>query len=167
VSRTKNTCFLLSYSDLSDLILFLCCYRLSVDISADGSTLAIKSKLSVLALQWNGTHYTQYLNSIPSYEGTTISLSRDGNAMAVGNPYSGNNVGVTTVYKARLPGCRDNKKLLRISFTTDDFPAENRWTLQIGNETIESQPFNGLQQFMTFVKEICVPADVCIKFGCL
>jgi hypothetical protein len=100
VSRVKNICFLLSYSDLSDLILILCHCRLSVDISANGSTLAIGCKLSVLALKWNGTHYTQYLNSIPSdNEGTTISLSRDGNAMAVGRPLSGGG-GVTTVYKA-------------------------------------------------------------------
>jgi hypothetical protein len=166
VSRTKNICFLLSYSDLSDLksILILCCCRESVDISADGSTLAIGSKFSVLALKWNGTHYTQYLNSIPSdNEWTSISLSRDGNAMAVGRPFSGNNGGVTTVYKTRQ-GCTGNAKLVRISFTTDNFPAENRWSLHIGNETIESQPFDGLQQRMTFVEEICVPADVCVKF---
>jgi hypothetical protein len=164
----KNICFLLSYSDLSDLILILCCCRLAVDISADGSTLVIKSKLSVLALQWNGTHYTQYLNSIPSYEGTTISLSRDGNAMAVGNPYSGNNGeggGVTTVYKARPAGCTDNKKLVRISFTTDEYLNENdnRWTLHFGNETIESQLYDEFP-LTTFVEEKCVPADVCVKF---
>jgi hypothetical protein len=162
----KNICFLLSYSDLSDLksILILCCCRLSVDISADGSTLAIGSEFSVLALKWNGTHYTQHLNSIPSDdEWTTISLSRDGNAMAVGRPLSGGGGGVTTVFKVRPPGCTGNKKLLRISFTTDDYPEENRWTLHIGNETIESQPYDGLL-LMTFVKEICVPADVCVKF---
>jgi hypothetical protein len=81
--------------------------------------------------------------------------------MAVGN--SGNNGGVTTVYKVR-PRCTDNKKLLRISFTTDDTPAESRWTLQIGNETIESQLYDELQELMTFVEEMCVPADVCVKF---
>jgi hypothetical protein len=84
--------------------------------------------------------------------------------MAVGRPLSGGGGGVTSVYKVRPPGCTDNKKLIRISFTTDDFPAENHWSLQIGNETIESQPFNELQHLMTFVEEICVPADVCIKF---
>jgi hypothetical protein len=129
---------LLLYVILILKISCICCCRLSVDISADGSTLAIGYYLNVLALKWNGTHYTQYLNSIPSGESSAISLSRDGNALAVGN--SGNNGGVTTVYKVRPPGCTDNTKLLRISFTTDYFPEENRWTLQIGNETIESQP---------------------------
>ena len=82
--------------------------------------------------------------------------------MAVGRPLSGG--GVTTVYKVRPPGCTGNMKLVRISFTTDYKPDQNRWSLQIGNETIESQPFDKFQQRMTFVKEICVPADVCIKF---
>jgi hypothetical protein len=125
--------------------------------------LAIESNIGIWALKWNGTHYKQYLNSIPSVESSAISLSRDGNAMAVGHPDSGNNGGVTTVYKVR-PRCTDNKKLLRISFTTDYFPSSNRWTLQIGNETIESQPYDGLQEFMTFVEEMCVPNDVCVKF---
>ena len=124
--------------------------------------MAIRSYLNVLGLKWNGTHYTQYLNSIPSVEQSTISLSRDGNALAVGHPSSGG--GVTTVYKVRPPGCTDNKKLLRISFTTDYSPWQNRWTLQIGNETIESQPFDELQELTTFVEEICVPNDVCVKF---
>jgi hypothetical protein len=162
----KKICFLLTYSDLSDLksILILCRCRYSVDISANGSTLAIGSEFSVLALKWNGTHYTQYLNSIPSVdELTTISLSRDGNAMAVRNPYSGNNGGVTTVYKVRPPGCTGNTKLVRISFTFDNLSYENRWTLQIGNETIESPDYYGLP-LTTFVDEICVPADVCVKF---
>jgi hypothetical protein len=159
----KNICFLLSYSDLSDLksILIFCHCRSSVDISADGSTLAIGSDFSVLALKWNGTHYTQHLNSILFDNfGTTISLSRDGNAMAVGRPLSGG--GVTTVYKTQPAGCMDNKKLLRISFTTGDYPYENRWTLHIGNDTIQSQPYDGLP-LMTFVKEMCVP-NLCIKF---
>jgi hypothetical protein len=51
---------------------------------------------------------------------------------------------------------------MRISFTTDYYPGDNRWTLHIGNETIQSQPFD--EQRMTFVNETCVPADVCIKF---
>jgi hypothetical protein len=126
--------------------------------------LAIGSDISIWALKWNGTHYTQYLNSLPSGESGAVSLSRDGNAMAVGHPSSGNNGGVTTVYKVRPSGCTDNKKLLRISFTTDEYPEENRWTLHIGNETIQSQLYDELQQFMTFVEEICVPADVCVKF---
>ena len=113
-------------------------------------------------MEWYTLHTT--LNSIPSGEGTTISLSRDGNALAVGNLYSENNGGVTTVYKVCPPGCTDNKKLLRISFTTDISPRENRWTLQTGNETIQSQLYDELQKFMTFVKEMCVPADVCVKF---
>ena len=126
--------------------------------------MAIGSDISIWALKWNGTHYTQYLNSLPSGESSAVSLSRDGNALAVGHPSSGNNGGVTTVYKVRPSGCTDNKKLLRISFTTDEYPEENRWTLHIGNETIQSQLYDELQQFMTFVEEICVPADVCVKF---
>jgi hypothetical protein len=59
---------LLLYVILILKISCICCCRLSVDISADGSTLAIGSGLSVLALKWNGTHYKQYLNSIPSVE---------------------------------------------------------------------------------------------------
>ena len=125
--------------------------------------MAIGSDISILALKWNGTHYTQYLNSIPSVEFSAISLSRDGNALAVGIPSSGNNGGVTTVYKVRPPSCTGDSKLLRISFTTDDKPEENRWTLQIGNETIESQLYDEFT-LTTFVKEICVPNDECVKF---
>jgi hypothetical protein len=169
VSRIKNVAHSI-IDDVSDLknILVFCRCRSSVDISADGSTLAIGfvSKLSVLALTWNGTHYTQYLNNIPSaYERTTVSLSRDGNALAVGNLYSENNGeggGVTTVYKVR-PCCTGNTKLLRISFTTDKNPYKNRWTLHIGNETIESQLYDEFP-LTTFVEEKCVPADVCVKF---
>jgi hypothetical protein len=126
--------------------------------------LAIWSGLSVLAFKWNGTHYKQYLISIPSVESSAISLSREGNALAVGHLSSGNNGGVTTVYKVRPKSCTGNTKLLRISFTTHKFPEENRWTLQIGNETIVSQPFGFFQELTTFVEEICVPAEVCIKF---
>jgi hypothetical protein len=167
VSRIKNVAHSI-IDDVSDLknILVFCRCRSSVDISADGSTLAIGSINNVLALTWNGTHYKQYLNNITSDDvWTTVSLSRDGNALAVGNLYSENNGeggGVTTVYKVR-PCCTGNTKLLRISFTTGNYPDENRWTLHIGNETIESQPFDGLP-LMTFVEEICVPADVCVKF---
>jgi hypothetical protein len=143
-------------------VVFWCC-RLSVDISSDGYTLAIRSDISIWALKWNGTHYTQYLNNLPSGVASAISLSRDGNALAVGHPSSGNNGGVTTVYKVRPAGCTGNTKLVRISFTTDDKPEENRWTLHIGNDTIQSQPYYGLR-LMTFVKEICVPNNVCVKF---
>jgi hypothetical protein len=138
--------------------------QIIVDISADGSTLAIGSEFSVLALKWNGTHYKQHLNSISFDDWITvsaISLSRDGNAMAVGHPLSGG--GVTTVYKAWLQRCTGNMKLVRISFTTDDKPDQNRWSLQIGNETIQSHDYSWLW-FKTFVKEICVPNDVCVKF---
>jgi hypothetical protein len=134
---------------------------LIIDISGDGSTLAIRSDISIWALKWNDTHYTQHFNSLPSGEASAVSLSRDGNAMAAGIPSSRG--GVTTVYKVRPAGCMGNTKLLRISFTTDYFPEQNRWTLHIGNETIESQPYDGLP-LTTFVKEICVPNDVCIKF---
>lgn len=126
--------------------------------------MAIGSDISIWALRWNGTHYTQHLNSLPSAKSSSVSLSRDGNALAVGHPSSGNNGGVTTVYKVRPPGCTDNKKLLRISFSTDEYPEENRWTLQIGNETIESQPYDTLLQITNYVEEICVPNDVCVKF---
>ena len=110
------------------------------------------------------THYKQYLNSIPSdNEWTSISLSRDGNAIAVGRPLSGGG-GVTTVYKTRPQRCTGNTKLLRISFTSDDTPEENRWTVHVGNKTIKSQPFDQLQELMTFAEEICVPDnDECIK----
>jgi hypothetical protein len=134
---------------------------LTIDISGDGSTLAIGSDISIWALKWNGTHYKQHLNNLPSGDASAISLSRDGNAMAVGIPSSRG--GVTTVYKVRPQGCTGNKKLLHISFTTDNRPEQNRWALHIGNETIESQPYDGLP-LMTFVKEICVPNNVCVKF---
>jgi hypothetical protein len=125
--------------------------------------LAIGSDISIWAFKWNGTHYTQHFNSLPSGKSSAVSLSRDGNALAVGNPSSGNNEGVTTVYKVRSLGCKGYDKLLRISFTTDDKPEESRWTLHIGNETIQSQPYDGLP-LTTFVKDICVPTNVCIKF---
>jgi hypothetical protein len=126
---------------------------------------------NVLALKWNGTHYTQLLNSVPVQSlqiVDSISLSPDGNALAVGAYDSSNDIlgeTKTTVYKVRWPDCMDNEKLLRISFTTDDYPQENRWTVQYGNETIESQHYNTSQRLMTYNEEICVPADVCIKFS--
>jgi hypothetical protein len=124
---------------------------------------------NVLALKWNGTHYTQFFNSLPlqSFKNVgAISLSPDGNALAV-EGYSNSSITYTTVYKVRPPGCMDNEILLRISFTTDSYPEENHWTVQYGNKTFEceSQPYNTSQRFMTYNEEICVPADVCIKFS--
>ena len=161
-----------------DIRVFCCCRSSLVDISSDGSTLAMVTASStdltdqnVLVLKWNGTHYTQFLNSLPLQSlqiVKAISLSPDGNALAVGAYDSSNDIvgeAKTTVYKVRRPGCMDNEKLLRISFTTDDFPEENRWTVQYGNESFESQPYNTSQRFMTYNEEICVPADVCIKFS--
>ena len=123
---------------------------------------------NVLALKWNGTHYTQFLNSVPLQSSQTvdaISLSPDGNALAVGAYNDTSFFTYTTVYKVRPPGCMVNEILLRISFTTDNNPEQNRWTVQYGNETFKSQPYDTSQRFMTFIEEICVPADVCIQFS--
>jgi hypothetical protein len=124
---------------------------------------------NVLALKWNGTHYTQFLNNSVPIQSLqivdAISLSPDGNALAVGAYDFYSSFPYTTVYKVRPPGCMDNEKLLRISFTTDVYPEENSWTVKYGNETFESQPYNTFQRFMTYNEEICVPADVCIKFS--
>ena len=151
---------------------FCCCRSSLVDISSDGSTLAIGSESTtdpyVFALKWNGTHYTQLLNSVPLQSlqiVDAISLSPDGNALAVGAYDYTSFIPYTTVYKVRPPGCMDNEKLLRISFTTDLYPEQNHWTVQYGNETFKSQPYNTSQRFMTYNEEICVPADVCIQFS--
>lgn len=60
--------------------------------------------------------------------------------------------------------CDVNFQLLRISFTTDGNPSESRWTLHIdSNITVESQSYDDFP-FTTFVEEICVSKDSCIKF---
>ena len=145
----------------------------SVDLSADGSTLAIgtstetpeSDKQFIQVYRWNGTHYASYFNGLPAGETSAVSLSRDGNALAVGLPYIGKRGGTTTVYKF-LPSstCEDGFQQLRISLTTDSNPIETRWTLQIGsNTTVESQSYEGFP-FATFVEEYCIPVHSCIKF---
>ena len=113
--------------------------------------------------KWNGTHYTALFNGSPAGETSSVSLSRDGNALAVGLPHSGS--GTTTVYKFQSSStCEDGLQLLRISLTTDGNPTETSWTLKVGfNETIESQSYEA--PFTTFVEEFCVPVNECIKFA--
>lgn len=145
----------------------------SVDLSADGYTLAIGASTEtsesdnefIQVYRWNGTHYAAYFNGLPAGETSAVSLSRDGNALAVGLPYIGKRGGTTTVYKF-LPSstCEDGFQQLRISLTTDGNPIETRWTLLIGlNTTVESQSYEGFP-FATFVEEYCIPVHACIKF---
>lgn len=117
-----------------------------------------------MSLKWNIRHYSPFLN-LPAGEMSALSLSSDGSAMAVGLPFSGKKGGSTTVYKSKLSSkCEEGSQLLHLSFTTDGKPDESRWALEIDHEEVtQSQPFNGLP-FTTFVEEICVPLDSCIKF---
>ncbi len=158
------------------LIIFyvLALRRWSVDLSADGSVLALgtgaesheaaSGNAAIQVFKWNGTYYSPFLNQLPSGETSAVSLSRDGKALAVGRPYYGKNGGITTVYKFQQPGCDGdgNSKLLRISYTTDGKPHESRFTLQVGPDiTIQGSPN---LQFTTFVEELCVAANECVKF---
>jgi hypothetical protein len=51
-------------------------------------------------LKWNGTYYTTILNCLPAGEtaSAAVSLSRDGQALAVGFPFYGKNGETTIVY---------------------------------------------------------------------
>jgi len=79
-------------------------------------------------LKWNGTYYTTILNCLPAGEtaSAAVSLSRDGQALAVGFPFYGKNGETTIVYKIRHTECDGSSKLLRFSFTTDEKPHESR-----------------------------------------
>ena len=152
-------------------------FRWSIDLSADGSVLALGTgsesqeatdrNSGIHVLKWNGTLYSPFLNRLPAGETSAVSLSRDGKALAVGLPFYGKKGGTTTVYQFQPPKCDGNSKLLRLSFTTDEKPDESRWTIQVGPSIMtQSNLYNDLP-FTTFVEELCVPADACIKFRAL
>ena len=139
--------------------------RWSLDLSADGSTLALgtgresqdtNGNSDIQVLKWNSTHYTTFLNCLPAGETSAVSLSRDGQALGVGLPFNGKNGGTTIVYKFRPPECDGSSKLLRFSITTDEKPHESRWTIQVGPSiTTQSSP-NHDSPFTTYVEELCV-----------
>ena len=146
--------------------------RWSLDLSADGSTLALgtgresqdaNGNSDIQVLKWNGTHYTTFLIRLPAGETSAVSLSRDGQALGVGLPFNGKNGGTTIVYKFRPPECDGSSKLLRFSITTDEKPHESRWTIQVGPSITTQGSPNHDAPFTTYVEELCVPSNACIR----
>ncbi len=129
----------------SDTFVFVYTSSWSVDLSEDGSTLAVGTSAensqptdeSIRMYEWNGTHYKALFNGVAAGPAAAVSLSSDGKAVAVGLPIDAWNGGVTRVYSFRPPSpCDDPSEVpLHISFTTDASPEETSWELQVDSQT--------------------------------
>jgi hypothetical protein len=116
--------------------------------------------------QWNGTHYTALFNGVPAGPAASLSLSSDGRSVAVGLPFDSSYGGSTRMYSfySKSPCVDPSELLLRISLTTDGNPHETSWELRVDSEVkLRSGPLSG-EKYITFVEEICVPAEACVRF---
>lgn len=150
-------------------------FSFSVDLSEDASILAVGTSVenplptdeSIRMYKWDGTQYNALFNGVPSGPAASLSLSGDGKALAVGLPFDSSNGGLTRVYNfySESP-CDDASEIpLRISFTTDGNPQETSWELQVDSEVkLISGSLSG-HKYTTFVEEICVPAEACVRFS--
>mmetsp|Transcript_29784 Transcript_29784/g.50793 ORF Transcript_29784/g.50793 Transcript_29784/m.50793 type:complete len:1440 (-) Transcript_29784:34-4353(-) len=146
----------------------------SVDLSEDASILAVGTSVknplptdeAIRMYKWNGTHYNALFNGVPSGPAASWSLSSDGNAVAVGLPFDSSNGGSTRVYKFSPESpCDDKSKIpVRISFTTDGNPQETSWELRVDSEVKLSSGSLSGYKYTTFVEEICVKAEACVRF---
>ena len=88
----------------------------SVSLSSDGTTLAVggygdsNSAGATWIFTRSGTVWTQQGTKLvgtgaigPSFQGTSVSLSADGNTLAVGGPYDNNYTGATWIYVTPPP----------------------------------------------------------------
>ena len=115
--------------------------------------------------QWDGERYKVQSNGIPGGLSASLSLSSDGKAIAVGLPFDSSNGGSTRVYVYSGSPCDDPSEiLLRISFTTDGSPEHTTWELQVDSEVnLRSGSLSG-HKYTTFVEEVCVPVESCVRF---
>ena len=116
--------------------------------------------------QWDGKRYNALFNGVPGGPLSSVSLSSNGKAVAVGSPYDAWKGGSTKVYNFHPSSpCDDPSEIpLHISFTTDINPEETSWELRVDSQVKRrSDSFSGFK-YTTFVEEICVPAASCIKF---
>ena len=147
---------------------FRCNFRLSVDLSADGNTLAIGTNdESIRMYTWNGSRYNAFFNGVPAGPAASLSLSGDGISVAVGLPLDSSNGGSTSVYTFYPESpCEDTSEMsVRISFTTDENPHETSWELSVDSEVkLRSGLLSG-HKYTTFVEEICVPETSCVRFS--
>jgi len=145
----------------------------SIDLSEDASILAIGTNVdnplptdeSIRIYKWNGKRYNALFNGVPAGPAASLSLSSDGKAVAVGLPYDSSNGGSTRVYNfyPEFPCDDPSEQRLRISFTTDGNPQETSWELRVDSKVkLRSGPLSG-HKYTTFVEEICVPADACVR----
>eukprot|EP00985_Skeletonema_marinoi_P001706 scaffold686_cov245-Skeletonema_marinoi.AAC.17 len=148
----------------------------SIDISKDASILAIGTNVdnplptdeSIRMYKWNDTdkQYNVLFNGVPSGPAASLSLSSDGRSVAVGLPYDSSYGGSTRVYNfyPKSPCVDPSELLLRISLTTDGNPQETSWELRVDSKVkLRSGSLSG-HTYTTFVEEICVPDDACVRF---
>mmetsp|Transcript_7461 Transcript_7461/g.14594 ORF Transcript_7461/g.14594 Transcript_7461/m.14594 type:complete len:865 (-) Transcript_7461:79-2673(-) len=142
----------------------------SVDISRDGSVIAVGSKdhdeiLRYTVFSWDGTEYKQRSNQIPGGVTSSVSLSSNARHIAIGSPLSQEWPGGITLTFSYIPNCREDEIKLRLSLMTDDSPEETSWTLAYSNETIISStgPFTG-SKFSTSTAEFCIRETECLYF---
>ena len=145
-----------------------------MDLSEDGSILAVGTDVenpqpndeSIRMYKWNGTHYRALFNGVAAGPASSISLSSDGKAVAVGLPFDAWKGGSTRVYSFRPPSpCDDPSEVpLHISFTTDASPEETSWELQVDSQTRWISGSLSGHKYTTYVKDMCVPATSCVKF---
>ena len=108
-------------------------------------------------------------NGIPAGPAAFLSLSSDGKAIAVGLPFDSSYGGSTRVYNFYSASpCDDaSEKSLRISFTTDDKPDETTWELRVDSANSAVKWINDSlsgHAYTTFVQEMCVPIESCVRF---
>eukprot|EP00984_Skeletonema_dohrnii_P022938 scaffold12054_cov112-Skeletonema_dohrnii-CCMP3373.AAC.5 len=146
----------------------------SVDLSEDASILAVGTSVenpqptdkSIRMYRWDGQRYKVLFNGVPSGPAASLSLSSDGKALAVGLPFDSSNGGSTRVYNfySESPCGNTSEIPVRISFTTDGSPQETSWELRVDSEVkLRSGSLSG-HKYTTFVEEICVPAEACVRF---
>ena len=146
----------------------------SVDLSDDANILAVGTSVenpqptdrSVQMYEWNGTCYNALFNGVPAGPATSLSLSSDGKAVAIGLPFDSSNGGSSRVYNfyPESPCGNISEVPVRISFTTDGSPEHTTWELQVNSEVnLRSGSLSG-HKYTTFVEERCVPATSCVRF---
>jgi hypothetical protein len=115
--------------------------------------------------KWNGTRYNA-LFGVPGGPATSVSLSSDGKAVAVGLPFDASRGGSTRVYSFHPSSpCEDPSEdtPLRISFTTDGRPEETSWELRVDSQVKRRSGSLAGFMYTTFVEEMCVPATSCVE----
>ncbi len=103
---------------------------------------------------------------MPAGPAAYLSLSSDGKNVAVGYGGDSLNRGSARVYEFYPDSPCDNpsEKSLRISFTTDGNPEDTSWELKVDSEVkLKSGPLSG-HKYTTFVEELCVPVESCVRF---